>query len=146
MQLQLRGDAHPCRRGPFRTAGVGRRVRAVREARRAGTLSGRRNRGRGLARVRSCRAGGSEVVELRRSRAGGRGRGGVLDALVNGAPTAELAAAALDRIPLYVVCETIKFTDEAATAPGYDRVPLEQVTDVIPETWPPVAACRSPTI
>ena len=55
------------------------------------------------------------------------------DSVVNGVPTAELAAAALDRIPLYVVCETIKFTDEAATAPGYDRVPLEQVTDVITE-------------
>ena len=54
-------------------------------------------------------------------------------ALVNGAPTAELAAAALDRVPFYVVCETIKFTDDAAPAPGYDRVPLEQVTDVITE-------------
>ena len=54
-------------------------------------------------------------------------------AFVNGVPTAELAAAALERIPLYVVCETIKFTDEAAPAPGYDRVPLEQVTDVITE-------------
>ena len=55
------------------------------------------------------------------------------DSVVNGAPTAELAAAALDRVPFYVVCETIKFTDEAAPAPGYDRVPLEQVTDVITE-------------
>ena len=54
-------------------------------------------------------------------------------ALVNGAPTAELATAAVDRIPFYVVCETIKFTDDAATAPGYDRVPLQQVTDVITE-------------
>ena len=54
-------------------------------------------------------------------------------AFVNGVPTAELAAAALDRAPFYVVCETIKFTDDAATAPGYDRVPLEQVTDVITE-------------
>lgn len=54
-------------------------------------------------------------------------------ALVNGAPTAELAAAAVDRIPFYVVCETIKFTDDAATAPGYDRVPLYQVTDVVTE-------------
>ena len=55
------------------------------------------------------------------------------DSVVNGAPTAELAAAAVDRVPLYVVCETIKFTDDVATAPGYDRVPLEQVTDVITE-------------
>ena len=55
------------------------------------------------------------------------------DSVVNGAPTAELAAAALDRVPLYVVCETIKFTDEAAAAPGDDRVPLEQVTDVVTE-------------
>ena len=54
-------------------------------------------------------------------------------ALVNGSPTAELAVAAVDRIPFYVVCETIKFTDDAATAPGYDRVPLNQVTDVITE-------------
>ena len=54
-------------------------------------------------------------------------------ALVNGAPTAELAAAALDRVPFYVVCETIKFTDKTAPVPGYDRVPLEQVTDVITE-------------
>ena len=55
-------------------------------------------------------------------------------ALVNGAPTAELAAAAVDHVPFYVVCETIKFTDDDATVPGYDRVPLEQVTDVITET------------
>ena len=54
-------------------------------------------------------------------------------ALVNGAPTAGLAAAAVDRIPFYVVCETIKFTDDVAPAPGYDRVPLYQVTDVITE-------------
>ena len=54
-------------------------------------------------------------------------------AVVNGAPTAELAAAALDRVPFHVVCETIKFTDDVAPAPGYDRVPLEQVTDVITE-------------
>ena len=56
------------------------------------------------------------------------------DSVVNGAPTAELAAAALDHVPFYVVCETIKFTDDDATVPGYDRVPLEQVTDVITET------------
>ena len=55
------------------------------------------------------------------------------DSVVNGAPTAELAAAAVDRVPLYVVCETIKFTDDVATVPGYDHVPLEQVTDVITE-------------
>ena len=55
-------------------------------------------------------------------------------AFVNGAPTAELAAAALARVPFYVVCETIKFTDDVAPVPGYDRVPLEQVTDVITET------------
>ena len=41
-----------------------------------------------------------------------------VDSVVNGAPTAELAAAALDRVPLYVVCETIKFTDEAAPRRG----------------------------
>ena len=54
-------------------------------------------------------------------------------AFVNGSPTADLADAADDRIPLYVVCETIKFTHDAGTAPGYDHVPLEQVTDVITE-------------
>ena len=54
-------------------------------------------------------------------------------ALVNGTPTADLADAAVDRIPFYAVCETIKFTGGAASAPGYDRVPLEQVTDVITE-------------
>ena len=54
-------------------------------------------------------------------------------AFVNGTPTAALAAASVDRIPFYVVCETIKFTGGAALAPGYDRVPLEQVTDVITE-------------
>ena len=54
-------------------------------------------------------------------------------AVVNGAPTAELADAAVDRVPFYVVCETIKFTDDVAPAPGYDRVPLGQVTDVITE-------------
>ena len=54
-------------------------------------------------------------------------------AFVNGSPTAELADAAVDRIPLYVVCETIKFTDDAALAPGYDRVPMERVSDVITE-------------
>ncbi len=54
-------------------------------------------------------------------------------ALVNGSPTAELAAAAVDRIPFYVVCETIKFADDAALAPGYDHVPLQRVTDVITE-------------
>ena len=56
-----------------------------------------------------------------------------LAAFVNGSPTAELADAAVDRIPLYVVCETIKFTYDAALAPGYDRVRMEQVTDVITE-------------
>ena len=55
------------------------------------------------------------------------------DSVVNGAPTADLADAADDRIPLYVVCETIKFTHDAGPAPGYDRVPMDRVTDVITE-------------
>ena len=53
--------------------------------------------------------------------------------VVNGAPTLALARAADGRVPLYVVCETIKFTPDVPATPGYDRVPLALVSGIATE-------------
>lgn len=53
--------------------------------------------------------------------------------VVNGAPSLHLAQAARGRIPLYVVCETIKFAHEAPETPGYDQVPLSLVDGIATE-------------
>ncbi len=53
--------------------------------------------------------------------------------VVNGAPSLHLAQATRGRIPLYVVCETMKLTHHVPTTPGYDRVPLSLVRGIATE-------------
>ena len=60
--------------------------------------------------------------------------------LVNGKPTLLLAQAAKNKkIPLYVVCESAKFTIRGYIAkskelePGFDRIPIDLVTGIITE-------------
>ena len=53
--------------------------------------------------------------------------------VVNGTPSLSLAEGASGRIPVYVVCETVKLAREATAPTGYDRVPLWLVTGVVTE-------------
>ena len=53
--------------------------------------------------------------------------------LVNGTPTLELARVANGVIPIYVVCETIKFAMSIPAEPGFDRVPLALVSALVTE-------------
>ena len=52
---------------------------------------------------------------------------------VNGEPTLALARAASGRIPLYLVCESIKLISDIGHEPGYDRVPLDLVKGIVTE-------------
>jgi len=53
--------------------------------------------------------------------------------VVNGAPTLALAEAATGQVPLYVVCEMVKFIPDIPAGPGYDRVPLRLVKGIVTE-------------
>ena len=53
--------------------------------------------------------------------------------VVNGTPSLALAEAARGQVPCYAVCESVKLTDEALGAPGYDMVPMECFSGVITE-------------
>ena len=53
--------------------------------------------------------------------------------VVNGVPSMVLAEAVRGQVPCYAVCESVKITDEAVSAPGYDLVPLEYFSGVITE-------------
>lgn len=53
--------------------------------------------------------------------------------VINGTPSLLLARAAQNRIPLYVVCETVKFVREVPETPGYDQVPLSLVQSIATE-------------
>jgi translation initiation factor eIF-2B subunit delta len=58
--------------------------------------------------------------------------------LVNGLPTHELALAAKDKLPFYVVCETLKFNPRVSSTQvkleeGFDLTPPELITGIITE-------------
>ncbi len=53
--------------------------------------------------------------------------------VANGTPSLLLARAAGGRIPLYVVCETMKFARDVPITPGYDQVPLSLVHGIATE-------------
>ncbi|MFQ6066860.1 MAG: translation initiation factor eIF-2B [bacterium] len=59
--------------------------------------------------------------------------------LINGLPTYELALAAKDRLPFYVVCETLKFNPRVSSKQvkleeGFDLTPPELITEIVTET------------
>jgi len=58
--------------------------------------------------------------------------------LINGLPTCELALATKDKLPFYVVCETLKFNPRVSSKhvkleEGFDFIPPELITGIITE-------------
>lgn len=53
--------------------------------------------------------------------------------VVNGTPTLALARACSGRAPLYAIGGSVKFGEDAATPPGYDKVPMRLVSGLVTE-------------
>ena len=65
------------------------------------------------------------------------------NSVLNGVPSLGLARAVDGHLPLYVVCESVKFVPQAQLAPGYDRVPMDLVCRAITEAGSMTAAKAS---
>lgn len=55
------------------------------------------------------------------------------EGVLNGTPSALLAAAGKGLLPIRVVCQTDKFSGGLKVAPGYDLVPMENIDEIITE-------------